>query len=359
MVHDLPAIDADGHTLERQSDIRPYLPSPWDERETSLWPEGDQPWDPMLFRKFPSQAVHAAMSPAEEVAAWLRLMDEHGMEYAVLFPTGAGSIAKLRETNFALVAARAANTMFARDYGSISPRVRPVGVLPLQDPVKAAEEMRYAVNELGLISFELLSLGQPFGLGDPFYDPIWAEAQRLSVPLCIHGNRSSAYEIGALRLGTFSEVHAWAFPAGLMLHFTSILCQGVPVRFPGVRIAFLEIGATWLPYYLDRLDEHWEKRGEFEMPHLPRPPSEIFRASPLYVSLEAGEGTLAGTIEYVGDDHFLYASDVPHWDNEFPHSLEAVRQHPDLSRETKERILYRNAQALFGLGTPAQTAALT
>jgi hypothetical protein len=35
-----------------------------------------------------------------------------------------------------------------------------------------------------------------------------------------------------------------------------------------LRFAFLEIGATWLPYYLDRLDEHWEKRAVIEMPLL-------------------------------------------------------------------------------------------
>jgi predicted TIM-barrel fold metal-dependent hydrolase len=151
-------------------------------------------------------------------------------------------------------------------------------------------------------------------------------------------------------------VHAYGFTAGILIQFTSMLCQGVPVRFPGLRLGFLENGATWLPYYLDRLDEHWEKRGELEMPHLKEKPSEVFRRSRLYVTIESGEGLLPEVVDYVGNDHFLYATDIPHWDNEFPKSLEELRNHPRLSRETKEKLLYRNAQVLFGLGSAALAA---
>ena len=83
-------------------------------------------------------------------------------------------------------------------------------------------------------------------------------------------------------------------------------------------MAFLEIGCTWLPYWLDRMNEHWELRGHVETPDLKRPPSEVVRDRPLYFSVEAGETLLPETLKYVGDDHFVYASDIPHWDNEFP-----------------------------------------
>ena len=33
----------------------------------------------------------------------------------------------------------------------------------------------------------------------------------------------------------------------------------------------------------------------------------------------------------------------------FPNNLNDLRDHPRLSREAKEKILYRNAQVLFGL----------
>jgi predicted TIM-barrel fold metal-dependent hydrolase len=69
--------------------------------------------------------------------------------------------------------------------------------------------------------------------------------------------------------------------------------------------------------------------------------------------VEAGETLLPQAIEYVGDQHFLYATDIPHWDNEFPESLEALRAHPALSEETKAKVLYDNARALYGLAVHA------
>jgi len=352
MAVDLPAIDADGHALERRIDIRKHLEAPWDRRETGYWPS-DQPWDNGMFGTLGGENRFRDLDPADEVAEWLRTLDEHGMEHAVLFPTGSGNIAKLREVNFAIALCRAANDMFAKDYNTVSPRVQAVGVLPMQDPIAAAQEMRRGVEELGLPSFEILSMGLPFGLGDPVYDPIWAEAQRLGIPVCIHGNRQSSAEVGGDRFRTFGEMHTFSFFAGLLLHFTSVMWNAIPLRFPGVKIAFLEVGATWLPYYLDRMDEHWEKRGEIEAPHLTMKPSQLFRQSPIYVSLEAEEGLLPQAVEYVGAEHFLYASDIPHWDNEFPKNLVQLCEHKGLSREVKERILYRNAQELFGIGVKA------
>src|ERR1044071_2563053 len=343
-----PTIDADGHVLERQQDIRKYLEAPWNRRQTSLWPS-DQPFDTELFDTLGYRGYERGMSPAQQVETGLKIMAEYNMEQAVLFPTGSGNITKLREPEFCAAACRAANDHFAKEYNALSDRIHCVGVLPLKQPQEAAKELRRAVTELGLISFELLSMGLPTALGDPMYDPLYEEAERLDVPLSIHGNRSASAEVGAGALRTFAEVPTYAFPVGMFLHFTSMIFQGVPVRFPKLRIAFLEIGATWLPYYLDRLDEHWEKRAEVEMPLLKQKPSELVRKSNIYFSIEPGESQLANTIDYIGPEHFLFASDVPHWDCEFPGNLQHIRNHRALSDEVKEQILYKNAKRLFNL----------
>src|SRR5262245_183456 len=54
------------------------------------------------------------------------------------------------------------------------------------------------------------------------------------------------------------------------------------------------------------------------MPLLKEKPSELVKKSEVYFSIESGESQLAHTIEYVGAEHFVYASDIPHWDCEFP-----------------------------------------
>ena len=340
-------IDADGHIFEKQDEIRGYLESPWDRRPSPLFP-GGQPWDTDLFDSLGWIEMRQGGSK-EQVDIWLELMDRENFETVVIFPSGAGSVASMAEPGFAAAVARATNNHLAADYGGRTKRLRPVGVLPLQDPPAAAAELRRAVTELGLVSFELLSTGLRLPLGDSFYDPIYAEAERLGVPLCIHGTRGNAQDVGGHQLKTFTEVHCYTFPASVILQFTSILFNGVPVRFPKLKLAFLEIGASWLPYYLPRMDEHWELRGEFETPLLTKEPSEIFRESPIYVSLEAEEMLLPQTIDYVGDDHFLYASDFPHWDAGFPKNIETLESRTDLSEATKRKILYGNPKAFFGL----------
>ncbi len=97
------------------------------------------------------------------------------------------------------------------------------------------------------------------------------------------------------------------------------------------------------------MDEHWEKRGKIETPHLKRPPSECVRRQPIYFSVEAEEKLLPETIRYVGEDHFVFASDIPHWDNEFPENMHKLQAREDLSPEVKEKILYKNARSLYDL----------
>ena len=126
-----------------------------------------------------------------------------------------------------------------------------------------------------------------------------------------------------------------------------MITQGLTLRFPELRLAFLEIGCTWLPYYLDRLDEHYEKRGHLDMRRLDKKPSDVFRDSGIKVSLEGKESMLAHTVDFVGAEHLVYATDLPHWDAEFPENLHDIREADDLSREVKEHLLYSNAKELF------------
>jgi predicted TIM-barrel fold metal-dependent hydrolase len=140
-----------------------------------------------------------------------------------------------------------------------------------------------------------------------------------------------------------------SFPVGIFVQFSNMIFQGVPERFPKLRFAFLEIGCTWLPYWLDRMDEHWEKRGKIETPLLTQRPSDCVRQRPIFFSLESEEALLPETFRYVGDNHFLYATDIPHWDTEFPENLHRIQKRKDLSEETKNKLLYQNAKTLYAI----------
>src|SRR4029077_6130820 len=181
---------------------------------------------------------------------WHDILDEHQIETAVCFPTGSGSVVRLQELPFQIAVARACNDHFAAEYNALSDRVKCVGVLPLRSPQAAAEELERAAKEQGLIGFEILPVGLPVALGDSVYDPVYAAAERCGVALGIHGTRRSR-ELGAGGLNTFAEVHAYAFTAGILLQFTSMICQGCRFVFPNCawrswRLARPGCRTTWI-----------------------------------------------------------------------------------------------------------------
>src|SRR5215470_15633544 len=156
MSDNLTAIDADGHIIEKENDIRKYWQEPWNRRSTALRP-GDQPWDNHMFDSFQSERVWGKLSPREQITRWhelmdehqietavcrllsagagrkadgsLELMDEHQIETAVCFPTGSGSVVRLQEVPFQIAVARACNDHFAAEYNALSDRVKCVGIL--------------------------------------------------------------------------------------------------------------------------------------------------------------------------------------------------------------------------------------
>jgi hypothetical protein len=104
---DLTAIDADGHIIEKENDIRKCLRSRGIgvQRRCGLAISHGTIICSTPFNRNES----GASSPCEQVARCLELMDEHGIETAVCFPTGSGSIVRLQEVPFQIAVARACN----------------------------------------------------------------------------------------------------------------------------------------------------------------------------------------------------------------------------------------------------------
>ena len=109
----LTAIDADGHVIEKESEIRKYLKEPWNRRSTALRP-GDQPWDNYMFDHFVTERTWSKLSASDQVARWQDILDEHQIETAVCFPTGSGSVVRLQELKFQIAVAQACNDHFRR-----------------------------------------------------------------------------------------------------------------------------------------------------------------------------------------------------------------------------------------------------
>jgi predicted TIM-barrel fold metal-dependent hydrolase len=334
-------IDADGHVTETWEQIARHLEEPYRRRPllAPFFPQDG--WDRRL--------IGTKGNWAADARSWEQALDAGGMSRAVLFPTLGLFMPFLHDAEWAVVLSRAYNTMLHKELTSQSKRLEGVALLPLQDPAAAARELERAVSELGFVG-GMLSADSYFLLGHSRFDPIYATAQRLGVPLGVHAGGTDMGQAGSEPFPKFIQAHTVSHAFAQMRQFTSMIFDGVPVRFPDLAIAYLEAGVGWVPYFLQRMDEEWEKRGHAEAKLLAEPPSAYVRRNRIYFSCEADEPLLPQAIEWVGAERIVYASDFPHWDSGYPKSVKELADRPDLTDEQKRRIFADNARQLYRLG---------
>ena len=186
--------------------------------------------------------------------------------------------------------------------------------------------------------------------GDARFLPVYEEANRLGVMLGIHASGSHLGGAGVDLFPRFIQAHTCSHAFGQMRQFTSMIFEGIPERFPKLRIAFLEAGCGWAPYWIERMDEEYAKRAS-EAPALKKKPSDYVRSGKIYFSCEADECLLPQALKLIGEEQIVYASDYPHWDGSYPHSLAELRGREDLSEAQKRKLLGENAQRLYQLAS--------
>jgi len=291
-----------------------------------------------------------------DAASSLRAMDAEGIDVAVMFRTSASMLVSMDslEPDYALALCRAFNNWVA-DYCQENPeRLKATAIVPQHDPQLAAQEACRAVEELGAVGIILLPM--PVSgkhVHDQEFDVLWAELQRLGVPVCFHGTSGAVSKdyIGARLVGhpgyrTLS--HASVFPLELMLAMGSMVLGGVLERFPHLKVAFLEGNCSWLPWWLYRLDDQWEKFGTGQSFQLQEKPSTYFLRQ-CFISMDADEHLAADMLKRLGDDNVVFSTDYPHPDSAFPHAVENLLALEEIPPQSKRKILWDNCARLYGL----------
>jgi uncharacterized protein len=119
-------------------------------------------------------------------------------------------------------------------------------------------------------------------------------------------------------------------------------------KFPRLKVAFLESGGGWICHWLDRLDSHYEKLG-FLVPWLKMKPSDYFKRQ-CWISFDPDESTLKATVDVIGADNLMWASDYPHFDCTFPGAVKELKEHMEgLSEDAKRKVLGESAARLYRL----------
>ena len=331
---ELKVIDADAHHLEDPG-YKAYLPEKFRARSGPYYPSFG--WDIFLNGT-------KGRKPANP-EAYCRDLDAERIGDAVAYPSSALAIGLVRELDLCVALAKAYND-WAYDFCKATHnRVKYAAVIAPQVVPEAVREIRRAVTGCGAVGVMMPTYVQGgLDLAQPQFDPIYAEAQELGVPIGFHATANVS--AGNTRFHKYLGVHMTSHPFEQMLSITAIIAGGVLDRFPKLKVAFLEAGVGWLPYWMERFDEKYLMR-KSEMEPLKMLPSDYVKQNRCYFTCEGEESALPLTIEIFGDQCMMYASDYPHWDTEWPHTVGHVARRNDITDKTKQNILADNAKAFY------------
>jgi predicted TIM-barrel fold metal-dependent hydrolase len=299
--------------------------------------------------------IESAISPACAAGAAdldkrLADMDAEGIDVQVLFGGLIIGLTSYDDVGFAVDVARAYNDwLLAKVCGHNPQRLKAVATVPLQDVARSIAETERAAR-LGAVAVTIPPVVGDANLDDDTLQPFFEACASLGLAVAVHSAPGMNLPLpGADRFANYAQVHCLSFPVDQMVAFTALAMGGVLDRFPELRVAFLESGTGWVPYFVHRMHEHYEKRGDL-VPAMRTDPRELLARGQCYFSFEAEEPLLVTCVEQLGDNWLVYSSDYPHWDSDFPGTVDEVRRlTASLGDDVTAKLLGTNAETLYRL----------
>jgi predicted TIM-barrel fold metal-dependent hydrolase len=273
-------------------------------------------------------------------------LDFYGIENAImnpLSPTGQGD----QNVELSIAMATAANEVQAAHWTDQDPRLKSSVVVPYDDGVASAAEIRKRAGDRRYAQVFMLSrTGE--AAGRKRYWPIYEAAVEAGLPVGIHAFGYSGWPMTSSGYPSFyiEEMTEHATSAQVMV--TSMIMEGIFERLPDLKVVLIECGFGWLPALGWRLDKNW-KRLKDEVPHLKMAPSEYIKKH-FWVTTQPMEETenpdhLIEVMNWIGMDRIMFSSDYPHWDFDDPF----VALPPSLTDEQRRNIYAGNARKLYRL----------
>jgi predicted TIM-barrel fold metal-dependent hydrolase len=229
-------------------------------------------------------------------------------------------------------------------------RLKGIAMIHVENVPGAVAELTRA-RTLGLVG-AMITVGpaEEWSYDRPEYDPFWAAAQDLGMPLSLH--------IATFRpaSGVAYEDNRSARPAlianwdrYMKVSLAHMILSGVFERYPRLRVGSVEHELGWVPFFLDRLDYTYTQRAQRPWWHRFKDglPSDFFHRN---VFLSFQEDALGvRDRDLIGVDQMMWGSDYPHTESTFPQSQKLLdRVFTGVPDDERRRIVSDNVARLYG-----------
>ena len=308
-----------------------------------------------LRNKYP-QRWEEVPAKAYVPADRLRALDGDGIDAEVLFPNDPSSFHQYSDPDFELACVQAYNDSLGELTDS-SERFISLAMVPLlcgMETIVNEVERAARKGHRGIVMFALPSLMVETlpHISEPYWYPLWEICQKLQMPVHFHASAGLARKL------TFPEwdgytpyqqhaaftVPTSAWPAQII---PNLIFSGIGYKFPGSKWVFAETGIGSVSCVQTACDHEWERRRLWRY-GLDSRPSELIRRQ-VYVNFWYEKAGIE-LRDAVGVDNIMWESDYPHIASTYPESWKFVeRSLRGIPEQEREKMLYRNAQALYRL----------
>ncbi len=357
-----PIVDVDSHHYELESfnEILEYMPDPvmrqlaqsanaGNSKGVGVMPGGVGYQDmggrvtryPLRRIEKPEPGVH------RDVSLTRRWMDAMGVDVAVLFPSPMLQLGLHPQVEAEVALAWAYNRWLCERVLDVEPRIRSMLYLPFNDAEASFRIVKEFSGKKGVAGFMVTS-ARYRPVHHNSYMKIYAALEERNLPLAFHAGYNWN-EQSMTMMNKFISVHAIGFVFYNMVHLTNFVLNGIPERFPKLKVIWIESGLAWLPFMIQRLDHEYMMRSS-ECPALKKLPGEyitemFYTSQPMEMPRDMS--LLQATFKCIkAESQLLYSSDYPHWDFDLPSTIYDL---PFLSEQAKRNILGGNAIRLFNL----------
>ena len=278
-------------------------------------------------------------------------LDIDGIDVSILYPTlGLLLFSHVGDSELLSAIFRSYNDWLAKFCSAFPKRLKGIAMVnvdEVQDGVKELERC----TKMGLPG-AMISVyppeNKPYHLPD--YEPLWAAAQDLQMPLSLHigtnrpGPGQQFDDLITMTPTFFINSDHW-----LRMSVGHMVYYGVFERFPKLQIGSVEVDLAWVPYFLDRLDYSYTQRFNEAHPYRYKEdmlPSDYFHRNVFLSFQEDAMGIRDRHV--IGVDSLVWGGDYPHAESTFPRSRQILEEIlVDCTEEEKAKIVGENAARIY------------
>ena len=280
-------------------------------------------------------------------------MEIDGLDVSIVYPT-VGNMMYQSQKDGRLLSAicKAYNGWVAEFCSPVPKRIKAIAMLNVDDVQDGVKELERSAK-MGLIGAMITVYPtEDRAYNSAEYDPLWAAAQDLQMPLSLHiasnrpGPEQEFGDPATVRPALITNVDHW-----VRMSLADIIFTGVFERFPKLQVGSIELELSWAPHFLDRMDYTYTQRVHpdwwytFKNNMLP---SDFFHRN---VFMGFQEDALGVSLRHqIGVDNLQWGSDYPHIESTFPRSQEILEEIlVDCTEEEKAKIAGGNAARVYRL----------